>query len=125
MTGLAVIVPSGFRIVGARPTGNWKPALETSTVTWRGGPLPHLDLETFVLDVEVSADPGPVTLVSRQLYPSGAAVRWPATLTVVTGDEEPPRQHLGRGLAVGALGIVTLALGVVAWHQRTRARRSG
>jgi len=70
MSAVAVSVPSGFRIVRAHATPGWAATLDGSTVTWRGGPLAHLTVETFRLDVDVSADPGPVALTTRELYPS-------------------------------------------------------
>jgi hypothetical protein len=47
MAAVAVSVPSGFRIVRAHPTPGSAATLDGSTVTWRGGPLAHLTLETF------------------------------------------------------------------------------
>jgi hypothetical protein len=118
MTGLSVTVPDGLRIVSARGTDGWAPVVEGATATWHGGPLEHLDLETFVLEVDVAASPGILTFDSVQLYPGGETVSWPVTLTVVPGDE--PSQNLGWALAAGVAGVVvTMGVALLAWRRRT------
>ncbi len=120
MTGLAVTVPHGFEIVRARPTKGWIAAVEGSTATWSGGPLAHLQIATFLLDVDVTADPGPATIDSRQLYPGGESVMWPATLTVVPGRASESGGRLVPALIVGLVGLaVASALGLLVWHRRT------
>ena len=112
MSGLTIDVPAGFRIVRAHPTAGWTATVDGSTSTWRGGPLAHLALETFRLDVDVTSRPGPVTLDTMQLYPSGKTVSWPATLTVVPGqDDEQSRQTAGWALiaAIAGVGLVVVA----------------
>ena len=117
MSALTISVPAGFRIVQAHPTAGWAATVDGSTSTWRGGPLAHLAIETFRLDVDVTSDPGLVTLESIQLYPSGAMVNWPATLTVVPGEDREQSQNrwrliaaiVGVGLVVSA-GVAVLAL---------------
>jgi hypothetical protein len=99
MSGVTIDVPQGFRIIRARPAAGWTATVHDSRSTWRGGHLAHLAIETFRLDVSVEADPGLVTLDTTQLYPSGAKVHWPASLTVVPGnDAERRRRPLGRCL---------------------------
>ena len=115
MSGVTISVPAGFQIVRARPTAGWTATLDGSTSTWRGGPLAHLAIETFRLDVDVTASPGPATLDSLQLYPSGASVSWPATLTVVPGqaDEEALSIRWGVIAAIVGAGLVVAACIVV------------
>ena len=120
MSGLTISVPAGFRIVRARPTAGWAVTVDGSTSTWRGGPLSHLAIETFRLDVDVTSRPGPVTLDSIQLYPSGAMVNWPATLTVVPGQDNEQSQSVGWALiaAIGGVGLVVIAgVAVLAWRR--------
>ena len=69
----------------ARPAAGWTATVDGSTATWQGGPLAHLAIETFRLELDVSSNPGLATLDTVQLYPSGATVKRPATLTVVPG----------------------------------------
>jgi hypothetical protein len=121
MNGFEVMVPTGFRIHEARPAAGWTARVDGSTATWGGGRLTHLAIETFLLEVEVNADPGVATLETRQLYPSGAQVTWPAGFTVLPG-ANPPAGATSRdvtpahavagvvGLAV-ALGVALLARG--------------
>jgi hypothetical protein len=105
MSGVTVSVPAGIRIVRAHPTAGWKATRDGPTATWRGGPLEHLAIETFRLDVDVSAPPGPVTLNTRELYPSGATVDWPATLTVIPGPDDGQSESGARGWIVAIVGV--------------------
>jgi hypothetical protein len=117
MLGLTIDLPDGVRIVQSRPTAGWAATVEGSRSTWRRGPLAHLAIATFRLDVGVTSDPGLVTLSTTQLYPSGTTVNWPATLTVVPGDDNEQSQNgwrsiaaiVGVGLVVSA-GVAVLAL---------------
>ena len=122
MSGVTIGVPAGFRIVYAHPTAGWSATIDGSTSTWRGGPLAHLTVETFRLDVDVTASPGPVTLDTLQLYPSGATVDWPATLTVVPGAEVESGQNIGWILSAGIAGLVVIA-GVALLALRRRGPR--
>jgi hypothetical protein len=86
-----------------------------------GGPLAHLTVETFRLDVDVSAPPGPVTLNTRELYPSGATVNWPATVTVVPGPDDGQSESVGRGwiAAIAGVGLIFIAgLAILAWGRK-------
>ena len=124
MSGVTVSVPAGFRIVRVHPSPGWAETLDGSSATWRGGPLAHLTVETFRLDVDVSARPGPVTLNTRELYPSGATVDWPATLTVVPGQDDEQSESVGWGLiaAIAGVGLIFITgLGVLAWRRRAPA----
>ena len=125
MSGVIVSVPVGVRIVRAHRTAGWTATFDASTSTWRGGPLAHLAIETFRLDVDVSARPGPVTLNTRELYPSGATVDWPATLTVVPGPDDD-RSEVGWGwfAAIAGTGLVFVA-GLAALALRRRALADG
>jgi hypothetical protein len=121
MSGVTISVPAGFRIVGAHPLAGWAETVAGAKATWRGGPLAHLAVETFLLDVEVTAPPGLVTLDTLQLYPSGASVNWPASLTVVpgAGDEEPESVGWGLIAAIAGVGLIFIAgLAVLAWRRR-------
>lgn len=122
MNGFTATVPSGFRIVEARPADGWTADVDGDTVRWRGGPLAHLSIETFVVRVDVTADPGAATLDLRQLYPSGAQVTWSGDLTVVRG----PRSRAGNTpetlptlAVIGGFGLsVLVGLGALAWRRR-------
>ena len=120
MSGVIVSVPAGVRIVRAHPVKGWTATVDRSTATWRGGPLAHLAIETFLLDVDVSARPGSVTLNTRELYRSGATVDWPATLTVIPGPDDG-RSEVGWGwfAAIGGAGLVFAAgLAALVWRRR-------
>ena len=124
MSAVTVSVPADVRIVRAHPTAGWTATLDGSTATWRGGPLAHLTVETFRLDVDVSAPPGPVTLTTRELYPSGATVDWPATLTVVPGSQDEASGSIDWGwtAAIVGVGLIFVAgLAVLAWRRRAVA----
>ena len=120
MSGVAISVPGGFQILRAHPIAGWTATLDGSTSTWRGGPLAHLSIETFRLDVDVAADPGPATLDTVLLYPSGARVSWPATLTVVPGHagEETESGRWGVIAAIVGVGLLVAAsIAVLAWRR--------
>jgi len=120
MSGVIISAPAGFRIVQAHPVAGWTATLDGSTSTWRGGPLAHLSIETFRLDVDVAADPGPATLDTVLLYPSGARVSWPATLTVVPGHagEETESGRWGVIAAIVGVGLLVAAsIAVLAWRR--------
>ena len=120
MSAVIVSVPASVRIVRAHPVKGWTATVDDSTATWRGGPLAHLTIEAFRLDVDVSARPGPVTLNTRELYPGGARVDWPATLTVVPGPDDD-RSEVGWGwfAAIAGTGLVFVAgLAALVWRRR-------
>jgi hypothetical protein len=78
-------------------------------------------VETFRFDVDVSAPPGPVTLNTRELYPSRATVDWPATLTVVPGPEGDQSEGVAWGwiAAIAGVGVIFVAgLAVLAWRRK-------
>ena len=127
MSGVTVSVPAGVRIVRTHPTAGWEAMLDGSTATWRGGPLAYLTVETFRLDVDVSARPGPVTLNTRELYPSGARVNWPATLAVVPGSDDGQSESVGWGwiAAIAGVGLIFIAgLAVLAWRRKATSDRA-
>ena len=113
MNGFSATVPSGFRIVEARPLDGWEAQVDGSTATWRGGPLRHLSIVTFVLRVDVSGDPGVTTLTTDALYPSGAKVTWPADMTVIPGKAVAGDQSQTlRAAAISGVVAILVILGV-------------
>lgn len=120
MTGFAVTVPLGVRLVGVEPAGAWRVAEESATsARWEGGRL--LPGEELVVRVRLRAEaPGAVSLVSEQRYPGGEVVRWQVPLVVLPPASESS-QNLGAALAVGILGLLVLSgVALVAWVRRTR-----
>jgi len=125
MSGVTISVPAGFQIVRARPTAGWTATVDDATSTWQGGPLAHLSIETFRLDVDVTAPPGLATLDTLQLYPSGARASWPATLTVVPGQVGEEAQSAGWGVIAAIVGVGILVAGcivVLAWRRSPSSR---
>lgn len=119
MTGLAVTLPGGLRIVRALSSDAWSATVDGSTATWRGGPLPYFVEASFVLEVDVTAPPGQVTFETVQLYGGGERVTWPVTLTVLPGADDAPAENLGWALAAGVAGLaVTAGLALLAWRRR-------
>ena len=127
MTGFEVNVLGGFRIDEARPAAGWTVRVDGSTAMWSGGQLAHLAIETFLLEVEVNADPGVATLETRQLYPSGARITWPAGFTILPGANPPERgtsQDVGSALAVAGVVGLAVAVGVALLARGRRASSS-
>jgi hypothetical protein len=120
MSGLRITVPDGFSIVRAHPAAGWVATVEGSTATWEGSTLAHLMLETFRLEVEVTARPGLTTLHTTQLYPSGATVDWPATLTVVPGRDDQRSQKTAWVPIVAIAGVGLFVVAGVAVLARRR-----
>jgi hypothetical protein len=121
MTGLAVTLPDGLRIVRAHSSDDWAATIDGSTATWRGGPLPYFVDATFVLEIDVVAPPGQLTFETTQLYEGGERVTWPVTLTVLPSADDGPAENLGWALAAGVVGLAVIAgLAALAWRRRTR-----
>jgi len=122
MNAFTATFPEGFRIVDARPTDGWTAEVDGNTARWRGGPLAHLSIETFVVRVDVTADPGAATLDLRQLYPSGAQVAWPGDLTVVSGPQSSAGNMSESLIALAVIGVIGLSvlvgLGALVWRRR-------
>ena len=63
-------------------------------------------------------------LNTRELYPSGARVDWPATLTVVPGQDDDQSESVGWGViaAIACVGLIFIVgLAVLAWRRKTPA----
>jgi uncharacterized protein YcnI len=121
MTGFAVVVPDGFRIVSARPAEGWSAGTDAMFGGWHGGSLAPGDEETFTLEVEAPSAPGPAVLRTEQHYPDGRVVRWNVALTVVP-PSETPSQNLGGALAAAVLGVLVLGvIAALAWRRRRPA----
>jgi hypothetical protein len=59
------------------------------------------------------------------MYPSGATVNWPATLTVVPGPVDEQAQSVGWGVIaaiVGAGFLVAACIAVLAWRRSPSSR---
>jgi hypothetical protein len=80
-------------------------------------PSRHRDVR---LDVDVTSDPGLVTLDTMQLYPSGATVDWPATLTVVPGPDDEHSQNVGWALVAAIVGVGVVVTAGIALLARRR-----
>jgi len=126
MTGFAVTVPTGLRIVEAHPMGAWRSEVDGRTATWSGGSLTPEAEATFTLQLEASVEPGTLKLEAEQLYPGGAVVRWPIALTVVPGSgvhEFWTDDTLISPFPFYAL-LAVVALGLVLFLVRRKRRRS-
>jgi uncharacterized protein YcnI len=120
MTGLAVTVPDGFRIVEAGHEPTWHPVVFGRKVTWSGGALAPAKDATFQLELKGPTRPGVVELQAEQLYASGAVVRWPIAFTVIPGTK--PSQHLGWAAVAAAAGLLLTVLVVFLAWRRQRVR---
>ncbi len=125
MTGFAVTVPAGLRIVQARPLGAWSSEVDGRTATWSGGSLAPEAEATFTLQLEASVEPGTLELEAEQLYPGRAVVRWPITLTVIPGGSVSERGWVDDTLTPPLLLLAllgTAALGLILFLVRKRRR---
>jgi hypothetical protein len=122
MTGLAVAVPNGLRIVGAGADDAevWEDVVEDGAATWSGGPLAPNSGAGFTLDVAVDAatPPGPIQLQAEQLYPGDGKLPWPISVTVVPADEES--QPLIWLIAGGIVLLATAGIVLIALQRRGR-----
>ena len=65
-----------------------------------------------------------MTLNTRELYPSGATVDWPATLTVVPGPNDDKSESVAWGwiVAIAGVGLIFIAgLAILAWRRKAPA----
>jgi len=125
MTGFAVTVPGGLRIVEAEPMGAWSSEVDGRTATWSGGGLAPEAEATFTLQLEASVEPGTLKLEAEQLYPGRAVVRWPITLTVIPGGSVSERGWVDDTLTPPLLLLAllgTAALGLILFLVRKRRR---
>jgi hypothetical protein len=117
MTGLAVTVPQGVRIVAARPNGKWRGVVDGDTATWSGGTLAPDKATSFFVELEATLEPGPVQLQADQLYPNGEVASWPVALTVLPGPDEAP-QNLRGAIVVLVVGLVLVVAFVLLLRRR-------
>ncbi|MGH3134418.1 MAG: hypothetical protein ACRDNY_11895 [Gaiellaceae bacterium] len=124
MTGFALRVPDGFRILGVGGDEGWEGVIEGATATWAGGRLPPLSPATFEVELEAPGTPGAVELRADQLYPDDESVRWPVALTVVPGGVAAAESASLERADLVVLGLIgLLVVGTVAFGLR-RSRRS-
>jgi uncharacterized protein YcnI len=122
MTGFAVSVPNGFRILAAHSPQGWRAKVQERRAIWKGGSLDAGAEASFHIELQAPASPGAVELEAEQLYPGGEVVRWPIAMVVTPADEAS--QHLGLALFVGLVGLlVTVGLVALAWWRRERSRQ--
>ena len=122
MTGFAISVPRGFRLVAAHSPAGWSAIVQERRATWSGGSLPSGTEATFHVELEASSPPGPAELQVEQRYAGGEVVRWPIALTVTPSGGDEPSQNLGWGLVTGLVGLlVTVGVVVVGWVRRNRS----
>jgi predicted cobalt transporter CbtA len=114
MTGFALTVPPGFRILDTGGEGSWTAVVEGRTATWTGGTLAPLTPVGFEVELEAADTPGAVDLSGTQLYSRDRSISWPVTLTV-TPRADGSSGGFGPELAIvaGAGVLVLLGLGVV------------
>ena len=122
MTGFAVSIPRGFRLVAAHSPNGWSATVREKRATWTGGSLAAGTEATFHVELEASSPPGPAELEVEQQYPGGEVVRWPVALTVTPSGGDEPSQNLGWGLITGLVGLlVTVGVVAVVWVRRNRS----
>lgn len=121
MTGLAILAPTGVRIVGAEPAGEWRVSeTSPSRAALAGGAVAPGAEVTLRVELEAAVPPGPVTLEAEQRYPGGEVVRWDVPLTVVPGGGQGDHD-LAAALAAGVLGLTALSgVAVLSWRRRSR-----
>jgi hypothetical protein len=119
MTGFAVAVADGLKIVGADAMPPWEAQLGDGEARWTGGKLAPGATIDFAIEVEGPSTPRTASIVTRQLYPGGEQVEWPLSLTVTPARDTPP-QHVWRAVVAALVGLlVTAAVVALAWRRRT------
>lgn len=72
---------------------------------------------TFVIAVTPGTRAGRLDLSAVQTYDDGAVRHWTVELSVAPpSGATAPRQHLGRGLVIGAVGFLLVAASIAALH---------
>ncbi len=72
---------------------------------------------TFVVEVTPGSRAGPLDLRAVQTYDDGVTRRWVVTVAVSPpAGAVAPKQHLGRALVIGAVGLVLVLASFLALH---------
>ena len=127
MTGLAVRLTDGLRMVQGVPLLAWSSTLDYAHAVWYDGRLAPGDEATFTVRIEAWAPPGPANVLVTQRYPDGKTVEWPITLTVIPGGSVSERGWVDDTLTPPLLLFAllgTAALGLVLFLVRRKRRRS-
>ena len=106
---LAIEAPPGVAFSAADPPPGWRLHVETTRAEWSGGRIEGRRTVAFPIGVLARTRAGNETFRVTQRYDDGEQVRWPAALSVLPAEgAKAPSQHLGRGLAAGAAGLLLL-----------------
>jgi len=106
---VAIDAPPGVVFSRLDPPPGWRVDVQTTHVRWSGGRIEGRRTVGFPIRVLARTRAGNQTFRAVQRYDDGQEVRWPATLSVLPAEgDEAPAQHLGRGLAAGAAGLLLL-----------------
>jgi uncharacterized protein YcnI len=119
-TGLEIRLPEGVAVVAAAPVSGWTAATSAETVTWSGGRIEGPTATTFYVTLRAEVAPGTYALALRQGYEDERVVETESSFTVLPAAREEPKQHLGRALIAGAVGIVVVAGGLLGLHRLRR-----
>lgn len=120
MTQLVLDAPTEVVIVGATPPQGWQQTTTGDRVSFTGGGLPPGTTLDFAVTVHATRA-GTSKLEAVQRFDDGGKVRWGVDLSVLPASAaNEPDQHLGRALLAGSVGVMAVALSLLAVHRLRR-----
>jgi hypothetical protein len=122
MTSLELVAPAGVEVLAAEAPPGWRAEVRGGRAEFSGGRLAAGQTSLFPLRVRARGEPGTAVFDAVQRFDDGAAVRWEAPLTLVTGSAiETPDEYPGRALLAAVVGVAVIASSLMVLR-RTRRR---
>ena len=122
VTRLTVTLPAGIELEGTSAPPGWKLDLAAGKATWSGGRTGPHEIGQFKLAAKTELAPTGVVLQAVQRYDDGGVVHWTIPLTILPA-VHAPKQHLGRALIAGVVGLVVIGVGLAVFLRRQRTAR--
>jgi uncharacterized protein YcnI len=108
ITGVAIGVPSDFRLAEAETKGSWKTALHARTATWEGYRIAPGQFAFFTVTVRAPQTEERAIFSVLASRANGSTATWQATARVVPA--QPPQDKDARRIATIALIVAAVAV---------------
>jgi uncharacterized protein YcnI len=111
VTRLTVTLPAGIELADTSAPPGWRLDLAPGKATWSGGRTAPHEIGQFRLAAKTGLVPTGVVLEAVQQYDDGGIVHWKIPLTILPA-AHAPKQHLGRALIAGVVGLIVIGGGL-------------
>lgn len=109
-TGLTLRFPPGIDVIAATGPSGWTAAVDGGTALWSGGRVEGEKVVTFSVTLRTGLRADTYEIEARQLYEDREHVDFAPKLTVLPATGyAAPRQHLGRAVIAGVVGLIVVA----------------